>query len=304
MTVRGAIDIGGTKMAVGLVDGDRVLARVDLATDAGAGPDAAVVRLADALHDMVERQEVPPVGDIGIACAGPVNVQTGRIENPYSLADWEAIDFPAALGKRCQARAVIEHDVAATLLGCLRQLGRRNATAALAMFGTGVGASVSLCGEIFRNRQPYHPEFGSLMLAPTGSADCVCGRSACADALLSGTALQRRAEKLGLVDLEAALQGSSEKARRFQQQVGRELRLFANVFALTFQPEVFFIGGGVVKAAPAFFQETIASAFDPECLYVAPAEVRVIDDREAALIGAAALCDASTKNQPEEDIVR
>lgn len=279
----GAIDIGGTKIAVGLVENGRLLDFTEIPTDVKAGPRSAVERSVAALDAL---RKVTPLAGIGIGSSGPINTTAGRIENPYTLPGWETIAFTNEMAALAKVPVKIENDVGTALLGVVRLHGWQDRTVVLAMFGTGVGISVSQNGKIFRNRAPYHPEFGALVLRPEGER-CFCGREGCVEAFLSGPSLHRRARALGFPDFSAAVRAGSP----LKQAVFDELRVLANTFAVIFQPEVFCFGGGIANAEPELFQEGLASAFRPEYAFTAPCVVQPIDDRQAALVGAASLCE-------------
>jgi glucokinase len=288
--MRAALDIGGTKIAVGLVDGTRVICHVTIPTLVEMGPLAAIERIGEALEKLLHSHHRTGVEGAGVACAGPVNSRSGRIDNPHTLPGWDQIAFTDELAKRLGVPVCIEHDVGTTLLGCIRLHGLQTQRVVLAMFGTGVGLSVACNGEIYQNGTAYHPEFGSLQLRPEGDP-CFCGRKGCVDNLLSGTALNRRAQAIGLADFSALTASKSERAEMLKTAVHEELAMLANNLAVIFQPSVFCFGGGITSANPKFFETALSSVFQKAYAFVGPCEVRRVDDRQAALVGAALLCD-------------
>ena len=86
--VVGAVDIGGTKIAVGAIDAaGKVLAKEVLATRVAEGFDAAMQRVAEMLGSARERVGVELSG-IGIGCTGPIDPLSGEIGSVEFLADW------------------------------------------------------------------------------------------------------------------------------------------------------------------------------------------------------------------------
>ncbi|MGH9641719.1 MAG: ROK family protein, partial [Terriglobales bacterium] len=85
----GAVDIGGTKIAVGVVSEDgRVLARDECASDVARGFDNAMRRVTGLLRTCLDRAAVRLHG-IGIGSAGPVDTATGRLGNVNNLPGWQ-----------------------------------------------------------------------------------------------------------------------------------------------------------------------------------------------------------------------
>src|ERR1043166_4505278 len=91
------IDIGGTKIAAGLVGsaGD-IRSETRLPVIRGERFEAALDRLASSLRRLADRAGDPVCG-IGIGCTGPVNRRTGTIENPHTLPGWEGRNIVAPL---------------------------------------------------------------------------------------------------------------------------------------------------------------------------------------------------------------
>src|SRR5689334_11146526 len=88
------IDIGGTKMAVALVnDLGAILQREILATEAERGFDRAMERLGASIDALLQKGGGQGIlTGIGVGCAGPVDSQRGLINNPYTLTGWDRCD--------------------------------------------------------------------------------------------------------------------------------------------------------------------------------------------------------------------
>ncbi len=285
----GALDIGGSKMTVGLVEGRVVLDQCRLPTRAGEGPIAAVERCVHALRVLQSRMEDVRMRAVGIACAGPVDSATGVINNPYSLPGWETVSFSGEMSSRLKVPVYLDHDVGTTLRGQVELLDLWDRKVVLAMFGTGVGVSVFQNGRIFDNQSGFHPEFGSIRLRAEGDR-CVCGRKGCMEALLSGTALNRRSRAAGFLDFRDMMRSASRKAAGLQKEISDELEMFADTFGIIFQMEVLCFGGGITRAAPGFFKRALSLPFRNHYSYTPECRVMRVRDTDAALVGAARLC--------------
>jgi glucokinase len=105
------IDIGGTKLAAGIVDaGGTILARGEVPTLAAEGPERVLERTIRLAEDLLGRSGVSgdTIQRIGIGCAGPVDRQAGLKLNPPNLPGWTRVPLvamqsvpilPAALGR-------------------------------------------------------------------------------------------------------------------------------------------------------------------------------------------------------------
>jgi glucokinase len=94
------LDIGGTKIAVALVDTTgQILSRTVLATEAERGFGRAVDRMGKAIETVAALAgcAVSAVAGIGVGCAGPVDPLHGLISNPFTLTGWDRCDLVTPL---------------------------------------------------------------------------------------------------------------------------------------------------------------------------------------------------------------
>ncbi|HEY9171990.1 MAG TPA: ROK family protein, partial [Verrucomicrobiae bacterium] len=205
-TLAVGIDIGGTKMAVALVDAaGPILARTSLATEAGQGFARAVDRLGRAINELLAQSGARPgqIAGIGVGCAGPVDPLRGLINNPYTLEGWDRCDIVTPLRERFGVTVVLENDADAAALGeCFSGAGRSLDPVVMLTLGTGVGGAAIVFGNIYRGVNGEHPELGHLLVAPDGPA-CYCGSRGCLESLASGTAIGAAGKEIGLADARA-----------------------------------------------------------------------------------------------------
>ncbi|WP_084515987.1 ROK family protein [Microbacterium luticocti] len=199
-----AVDIGGTKTAVALVDrSGRIVARDEASTPGQDGPDAilgTVLRLAHALIAAAPG----PVRGVGVGTAGVVDTTTGRIvSSTDTLAGWPGTDVAGALRAGLTAAigpvpVHVQNDVDAFAAGEVRYGAATGCRSALVLaVGTGVGAAVVLDGHV---RRGAHHVAGEIAHAPVAGADhlrCPCGRYGHLEAIGSGVGLHRHFASLG-----------------------------------------------------------------------------------------------------------
>ncbi len=291
------IDIGGTKMALGIVDGSGVVhARAVLPTHAEAGFGMAVTRLGDAIEALCGEAgaRVRDLAGIGIGCAGPLDPARGLINNPYTLAGWDKCDIVTPLQARFGVRVRLENDADAAAMGeCFAGAGRGFDPIVMLTLGTGVGGAAIVRGEIYRGANGEHPELGHLIVSGDGPP-CYCGCRGCLESLASGTAIGASGQAEGFADAPAVFAAARNGKPGAQTIVDRALAAAAagawTIFH-TFLPRRLILGGGVAEEHFDLFAAAMnarlrgATQFTPQAVEIVRAQL----GNAAGMIGAAAL---------------
>ncbi len=282
----GAIDIGGTKIALGLVDAaGRVHAQTRLQTDQGVAPHRVLERVRDALRDLSAGASVRGVG---LGCTGPVDPLTGRVGAADLLPGWEGLDLLAPFTE-LGLSAALENDADAAALGEAAWGAGKDAERFIYVtVSTGIGAGLVFDGRLYRGARGSHPEIGHHVVDDTGPL-CYCGATGCWEVLASGPALARAA---GVATAEAACAAALRHdpiAQAAVASVGRYLGLgLANLIAL-FGPDVVALGGGVM-ASYDLFAEPIQNILHTHTGLMPANLTRIVPAHlgaDAGLIGAA-----------------
>lgn len=304
------VDIGGTKLAAGLVDMDgKVLARARRDTpsqQAGAVPEL----VADLVRQLRAEGGVGPV-PVGVGAAGIVDRQ-GVVRYSPNI-DW--VDYPLRdeLAARIEAPVVVDNDGNVAAWGEYRAGAARaaGATMLLLTVGTGVGGGLVLDDALVRGAHGLGAEFGHIIVSE-GGPRCPCGNRGCLESLASGTAIGRMAREeitAGTLPTGSTLAGTSPdvltgKAVTLAAQGGDPFALAlleragfwlgVGIASLVnaLDPEVVVVGGGALQAgelllAPAresFADRLMGRAHRP----VPPVEHAHLAD-DAGLVGAALL---------------
>jgi len=146
------VDVGGTKIATLLVDGDnRVWASVQRPTDT-ATPDHALKSLADAIWETLKQADLPIrlLAGIGIGIPGQVDTQSGIVRHAVNLG-WQAVDLRGFINATFGTACVIENDVRAAALGIQRYWLAGSIDSMLYVsIGTGIAAGMILDGTVYR----------------------------------------------------------------------------------------------------------------------------------------------------------
>jgi glucokinase len=266
VTLAVGVDIGGTKVAAGVVDeGGAVLARARRVTpskDAAAveATIADVVRELRAAHDVVA---------VGIGAAGFVDDARARVRFAPHLA-WRDEPLRDALTGVLGLPVVVENDANAAAWAEWRfGAGRGESHLVCVTLGTGIGGGMVIEGVPQRGRYGMAGEFGHMVVVPDGRR-CECGNRGCLEQYASGNVLGREARELaragspvtvsllervagdvealvGPVVTEAAREGDPCAVELFDD-VGRWLGVGLANLAAALDPGTFVIGGGVSEA--------------------------------------------------------
>lgn len=291
------IDIGGTKMAVALVDaGGGILARATLATEAGRGFARAVDRLSQTIGGLlaVANSSVTALAGVGIGCAGPVDPSRGLINNPFTLEGWDRCDIVTPLRERFGVAVLLENDADAAAMGeCFAGAGRGFDPVVMLTLGTGVGGAAIVHGSIYRGMHGEHPELGHLLVAPDGPA-CYCGARGCLEALASGTAIGAAGKQIGLADAREVFAAAASGNRGAKDIVDRACEAVAMAgwtLCHTLLPQRLILGGGIMDVHFDLFAAAIHERLQPATQFTraAVSVARAALGNDAGVVGAAAL---------------
>lgn len=305
------VDIGGTKIAAGVVDEDGVIlaqTRVETSPDDVAGIDRAIAQVYTELAGSYE------VGAMGLAAAGFVAADRSGVLFAPNIA-WR--DYP--LRDRVKAliaddiTVVVENDANAAGWAEFRFGAARDVDDMLMLtVGTGLGGAIVSNGELVRGAWGVASEVGHMRVVPGGHY-CGCGHEGCWEQYASGSALVRDAQAAAITQPERAvrlleLAGDVEKivgpqitqaaeegdplAVELLAELGRWLGEGAASATALLDPALIVVGGGVVAAGelllgPArkgFAEQLSARGHRPEAVFVAAAM-----GNDAGMVGAADL---------------
>jgi glucokinase len=296
----GAVDIGGTKIAVGVVDGDgKVLSRMESATEAHGSYEEGLKVVVGMLRKTFEDAGAKMEG-IGIGSTGPVNPVTGEFGDVDFLPRWRGKNPVRELAEIFKVRVALENDGDAGALGEAGWgAGRNRAKLVYVTVGTGIGGGIILNGQLYRGVDGAHPEIGHHVIDPSGPA-CSCGFRGCWEALATGPAMAAWFESEPSRDPESRDHPTAKRICQLARQgdalacraVGREAYYLglglANLINL-FTPDAIVLGGSLMQSADLFL-EKIRGVIRQGCRFVPFEKTDLLLaslGEEANLIGAA-----------------
>lgn len=186
------VDIGGTKIGIGLVDGDgNTAARAEIPIQIESGPGNASKRIVWLLREQIAESGAE-LERIGIGCTGPADPVTGEVGDVPTLPGWRGWNPVRDLADAMGVAVALENDADAAVLGEARWgAGKGRRSLVSLTVGTGIGVGVFLNGEVYRGAAYSHPEIGHHIIEADGRL-CTCGARGCWEALACGPALEQQ----------------------------------------------------------------------------------------------------------------
>jgi glucokinase len=305
------IDNGGTANNGTVLDsGGRFLvtAMAELPSLVREGPDKAITALVDSFDQVLAMTGVPreKVRAVGLDTPGPASADgvlvTGGATN-FGHPDWSRFNIRAALEERLAIPVLYNNDGNAAALYAHHVRHGVDAAArssVSAIVGTGFGGGVIEDGRIVKGATGMAGELGHMPIPMAGlleadqpAPSCNCGQFADAESIASLTAITRNllpywlsrfpGHELAELDIAKAaklVRGYAERGDEmaleiFRQQAVAMGRVFSIAAKFT-DPDTYFVGGGVIEAAPHFRDWFLATVRENTDFYVEQAEIAEI----------------------------
>jgi glucokinase len=299
MDVTLALDIGGTKIAAGLVDaGGTLVHQAKLPTPDGDAE--AVWAAVDTLITEALAAAGGRVRGAGIACGGPIDLPTGTV-SPINITGWQRFPIVDRIAEMVGAPVRLHGDGLCMALGERWRGAGRGARFMLGMVvSTGVGGGLILDGKPYGGRTGNAGHVGHVVV-DQGGEQCSCGGRGCVETIAAGPRMARWAREHGwdapaeadakeLAD--AANAGDAVALQAFKRGATAVAAMIASVGAVC-DLDLVVVGGGVAKSGALLFdplREALATYARLDFLRglrVLPAEL----GGDAGLVGAAALLE-------------
>ena len=271
MSVLG-IDIGGTKLAAGVVDADgRMLERGEVPTLAYEGLEPVLERIVGLGRELLAwaAAQKEPVRRIGIGCAGPLDLKAGKVFDPPNLPGWSEVSLVRHIESALGLPAFLENDANAAALGEFRY-GAGRGVRSLVYFtvSTGIGGGIILDGKVWHGLKDAAGEAGHMTVCPDGPV-CGCGNRGCLEAMASGPSIARRAREavaagrptrlrevpvVTSADVVHLAQEGDAVAREVWEAAVKYLGIGVASVITVLAPERIVLGGGVTRAGDFLFE--------------------------------------------------
>jgi glucokinase len=324
------VDVGGTKIAAGLIDWDGHLIRhVRCQTDVHS-PSATLDSIAGAINQLIGESGYPldNIQAVGIGVPGIVDSVKGVGIASVNL-NWRDVPVKAEMETRLDLPCFLENDVKTAALGEIRYgAGRGLGNLALLNIGTGISAAIVIDNEIYRGVHGMAGEIGHIVVRPDGPL-CKCGGRGCFEALASAPSIAARLNKkvqdsrgtssISIPQTEdenfraegvfrAALQGD-RLALETVSEVSEDIAFVVQLLALSYDPQMIVLAGGVSMAGNTLLDPVMRSLqrlaaqnwvfgmlFHPDFVKITQLGI------EVGMLGAAAMASSQINGKPSESI--
>lgn len=273
----GAVDIGGTKLAVGVVAEDgSVLASRRAPTGIESNYDDGFADIVRMLREVAEQSGAGITG-IGIGSTGPVDPITGEYGDLDHLPKWRNGNLVRDLARTFGVSVAVENDADAGALGeAAWGAGKGSRRMLYVTIGTGIGGGIVIDSRLYRGANGTHPEFAHQVMDPSGRK-CTCGLNGCWETLASGPAMSdwymsqspTRAP-MKVITAEQICERATKQEPLAVRAVKREAFYLglglANLINL-FAPDVIVLGGGMMRSA-SLLMDGIRETISKGCRFV------------------------------------
>ena len=303
------VDLGGTNIAVGVVDESyHILAQHSVPTGAERPYQQVVDDMITAIETVMDKAGITgkDCQSIGIGSPGTCDTANGVVVRAYNLG-WKNVPLCAMLTEHFGVPATVANDancaalaetVAGAAIGCDNMV--------LITLGTGVGGGIIINRQIYAGMRSAGAELGHIVLVLDGEP-CTCGRRGCWEAYASVTALIRQARSAAEEHSESALnrldkwdgyhicrtadagdETAQKVVARWCEYVAAGMTDMVNALA----PEMILVGGGISKQGERILspiREYVVTHCFGQHEGAIPEIKQAALGNEAGIIGAAAL---------------
>lgn len=251
MRLTAAVDIGGTRTKLGIVDEDgHVTERAIVATPAAGDPLPLMEAIATALRPMLAALDTTapePLG-IGVSVAGFLDPDRSAMVENANLRALCGFPLRRAFEERFALDCRLEVDSNAAVLAEYRYGAGEGVQRLLGVtLGTGLGGGVIIDGAIVRHTGECAGDLGHIILDPKGPP-CSCGARGCLEALVSSSALSGRAGGRSVRQVITSARAGEAAALTALAETGWWLGLGLASLSPLFAPHAITVGGGIAAA--------------------------------------------------------
>lgn len=270
------VDLGGTNMRAGRVEGNLVVDHVTRPTSSKAEAEVVLQELTATIAKVFTRETEA----IGIGVPSVVDVERGIVYDVENIRSWKEVRLKEALEARFQVPVFVNNDANCFALGEYHFGKGRGARSMLGLVvGTGIGAGLVLNGHLYSG-----PNCGA------GEIGTIPYRDHTYEYYASGQRFTRDFGESGAIIHARALRGEAESLRIFRE-FGRDFGKVILLALYAYDPERIVLGGSVSKAYPLFEasvrEELKAFAYQNSLKQL---RIEVSEEPQIAVLGAAALC--------------
>lgn len=311
---RAGIDLGGTNIKAGIIDGNqKIIVQASAPTMAERPAEEVIADMAGLVKQLMETIGIDEsaLAGIGVGSPGLVDAEAGVVRYSNNIS-WENVALAQELGNYFSCEIRISNDANCAALGEVKAGAAKDVSNAILLtLGTGVGGGIILNGKVFEGSNAGGAELGHVSIV-LGGEPCTCGRRGCVEAYASATALIRDAKRAAIADkkslmnqlcdgkienmngkipFDAARGGdpaAKEVVENYYTYLAEAIANYVNIF----RPDVVLLSGGVCNQGSSLtkaVEEHLSFlCFGGDRAFVPPVRCAVLGN-DAGIIGAANL---------------
>ncbi len=311
------VDIGGTKVAAGLVNGSgEILYKTRTAMKTDGSADEATACVFDAIDRVLADNKGTKVSAIGLVSPGFIDVQRGTVMMASNLPCWRDYGLQAVVASRYGMVTRLHNDAnAAGLAEAIWGAGKGFRCLFYASLGTGIGTAITYNARLYLGRTGVAGEGGHMSIDYHGPK-CPCGKSGCIEVLTAGPAIAQRGRaklanqperksvlrdvakgdlsRVTSEEIAAAWRAGDELATEVLQETADLLSIWLGNMIDLLEPDAIVMGGGVSSLIadwfPRIHRQLADWSINPRCNEIPILQAHYKAD--AGVVGGAAVCAA------------
>ncbi len=296
------IDMGGTKIAIGLFDSDKELVKktvipTDVSLPAYELSDGMIREIKSMLSPL--ELSFNDICGIGIGCPSTVNFRTGIVNNTNNIPHLSKFPLKDYFENACGVKTVVDNDAnLAALAEYKRGAGIGHDNMMYCTASTGIGGGFILGGKLYRGAHGYAGESGHTIITPHTGILCGCGNRGCIESYASGAQIDAHARERiaagektvmtelaggGKIDGKILAEAFYMNDRTAAELLGEMAKyigiLLFNIYQIL-NVDCFVIGGGLAQGFGTDLLSRIKASFesfkraDDEPVYFKPAALK------------------------------
>ena len=308
------VDIGGTKVAAGLVNSaGEIIAKTRVPMHATRSADEAMHCVYQAIEKGLKLSE-KKVSAIGLSSPGPLDPHTGIVLHTPNLPVWVNFALRKNVEERYGLPVRLDNDAnAAGLAEATWGAGAGHSSVFYVTIGTGVGTAIILDGNVLYGRTGTAAEGGHMTIDYNAPVRCGCGKHGCLESMASGPAMALRAQnavandggsgaallalaegeitRITAEEIVKASRNGDRLARSVVQETVHLLTIWLGNVVDLLEPEVIVIGGGLGSQIADWF-DAIRSGLPQWSINTRAGEIPILPAKygaDAGIAGSAAL---------------
>ena len=265
------VDIGGDKVAIGLVDADNeVIATAKFSTGRERQPGEVIDELTVEIRDLLYEGGLESTS-VGVGICGQINRADGVVFRSPNLPNWVDVPLQEKLHDMLEMPVTVANDVNVIALGEWTAHSDDDVEDLIVVFvGTGVGGGIITRGQLFDGHRGFGAEVGHTTIVVDGR-ECSCGNRGCLEAYVGGRHIGARAREAAEADPDAAAmlidlassvdsirsehvgtayERGNELATQLIRETGHYLGAGLVGIVNSFNPKRLVLGGGVIEGIP------------------------------------------------------